>query len=264
MINPFKIKKWSALIIAGVIPSLFFMLIVNINGFLWAIGAMMLGILISLIIGTILLNNPFSDMLEGKGLLAINLSSTGILQFFILPFSKNFLKGVLNGEEIEAYFDRKGANVMNAPKVLKNTHVQKTDKNGLVFHIDENDLSDSRFAFNQYPVLIYNSMSGTFFSKEQLAEFEKKIISFDRLVFLTKKIEELTIGVKSFGRYIIDNLKPKKLGGGLPPWVLIILIMIVVGIIVMMLLKSGGGGAIGQAISGASNSMPTNPITPMG
>lgn len=261
MINPFKLKKWGALLIAGILPVLFFYLILVTNGLFYALGAMLVGCLLGVLIGTSLLKNPFSDVLEGKGLLTLNLTSTGIIQAFILPFNKNFVKGYLNGEEVQDYFDREATAVINPPKVVKGVNtVMKTEDGGLLFKIDGDKLSDSRFAFNQFPVLIYNSMSGTFFSKDQLAEFEKKIISYNKLVFLIKRVEDLTMSVKNFARHIVDNLKPKALGGGLPSWILIILVLGVIGVVIYMILQSGGGGAIGGAVSAASSSLPSGGV----
>jgi hypothetical protein len=255
MINPFKLKKWGALIISSIIPSLFFILVLtSMNNIIWAVGGMILGMLLSVLIGSSLLKNPFSDMLEGKGLLVFNLTSTGIIQAFVMPFEKNFLTGYINGEVVEEYFDRDGTNVINAPKKTK-SRVAKTKDGGLLFEINGDELNDARFAFNQYPLLFYNQMSNTFFSKEQLAEFEKKIISYNKLVFLSKKVEDLTMYVKNFGRHIVESLKPKKVIGGMPSWVILLFVIIIIVIVVMMILKSGGGNALSGAFSSASSSL---------
>jgi len=262
MINPFKLKKWGAMIIASIIPSLFFVLILRLNGLLYAVAAMLVGGLLSVLIGSSLLRNPFTDMLEGKGLLSINLTSTGVMQAFIMRFDKNFTKGYLNGQEVEDYFDRDNLGTINAP--VKGKHVvHKLEDGGICFKLDGKELNDTRFAFNQYPVLFFNSMSNTFFSKEQLSALEKKIISYNKLIFLSKKVEDLTISVKNFARHIVDTLRPKKTGGGLPAWVLIVLVVIVIAIIVVMIIKSGGGGAIGGAINTASQAMPTGSGSPI-
>src|SRR6056297_3496828 len=152
------------MIISAIIPSLFFTIILNTNGFLWAIGAMFMGAVISIIIASAMLKNPFQDLLEGKGLLALNLTSTGIIQPFIMRFDKNFIKGGVNGEYVEEFFDREATQSLSIPTKSKNK-VVKTEDGDLLFQIDSNELNNSRFAFNQYPVLLYNSMSKTFLTK---------------------------------------------------------------------------------------------------
>ena len=263
MLNPYKLKKWGAMIISAIVPSLFFTIVLNTNGFMWAIGAMFMGGLISIVIASAMLKNPFQDLLEGKGLLALNLTSTGIIQPFIMGFDKNFIKGGVNGEYIEEFFDRESTQSLSVPVKGKNK-VVKTEDGDLLFKIDSDQLNTSRFAFNQYPVLLYNSMSKTFLTKEQLADFEKKIIAYNKLIFLTKKVEDLSISVKNFARHIVDNLKPKAFGGGMPSWVIILLVIVVIGFVVLMILKSGGGGAIAGAVKGASSSLPGSPINPAG
>lgn len=263
MINPYVIKKWGSLIVASLLPSFFFVLMMSSLGFLWAIIGMLVGALLAIMVGSMMLKNPFSDLLEGKGLLSLNLTSTGILQAFIMPFDKNFIRGYLNGEEVEDYFDRESTFLMNAPKKAASV-VHKSENGDLLFKVSNKELQDSRFAFNQYPVLIYNSMSNSFFSKKQLGDFEKKIISYNKLIFLTKKVEDLTVSVKNFARHIVDTLKPKKNGGALPMWVMMIIIVVVIAFVVWMVISSGGAGAIGGAINAAGSSIPgaAGPVVP--
>ena len=81
-INVLVIKKYAALLMAGFLPVMLFMIANIYYGFWAGLILLFVGMILSIILGNILLANPFTSMLEGKGLLALNIDSTGI----IIPF----------------------------------------------------------------------------------------------------------------------------------------------------------------------------------
>lgn len=264
MLNPFKIKKWVALILAGMIPTVLFTIVSMIQDFLWGIIVWILAVIFMVLIGFKLLNNPFSDLLEGKGLLAVNMDSKGLLQFFIVGVGEGVLRSNFQGKNIGGVFDRDNVANFSVP-VKTESKVQRTEDGGLKWEISGDELNDTRFAFNQYPLLIWNDMSGTFISKSELGKFEREIISYDKVSFLAKKAERLSDAMLNFGRHLVDQLKPKPgMFGAMPTWLVILLgviIMAIVGVFLFKAMQGGGFGALGSAAGAAKGAV--NPIQPI-
>ena len=93
MMNPFKIKKWGALLFVGFFTTICFFIGIRFYNFQIALGTMMAGLLTSVLLGNLLLKNPFTSMLEGKGLLVLNLDSTGIIRPSIIGLDSPYIKG---------------------------------------------------------------------------------------------------------------------------------------------------------------------------
>lgn len=273
MINVFKVKKWAAFLIAGMFPTVIFYLFLTIyKNFLYAIGAWFVMVFLVLLIGFRMINNPFSAMLEGNGLLSLNLDSKGNIGAFIVGMDRNsLLRGFSGSSEVSSVFDRDNVHNLSAPVVAGGSAKIETDNKGskfLVYKLTEKEINDSRFAFNQFPVLIYNELSDSFIKKSELASMEKERIGFDKLTQLNKSVERLANYMFGFTRTIGDYFKPSSglFGGGLPTWVIVIIVVLVGFLVVMLIVKGSGGsinlGGLGQAVSAAKTAAP--PITPVG
>ena len=114
MFNPFKLKKMGALLFNSFIGAIMFYIGLLYYGFFGGLGFLMAGVILGYLIGSALLNNPFSDMLEGQGILALNIDSTGIIKAFILAVQPPYLTGNLLGNKVNDVFNR--SSVSPAPK----------------------------------------------------------------------------------------------------------------------------------------------------
>lgn len=264
MINIFKIKKIAALLLVGMLPTLVFVFISMSNGMLWGVVCWLFMCVLMIMIGSKMLSNPFTQMLEGRGLLALNLDSTGVIGAFIVSFSKGFLEGNFRGTRVIDHFDREGTTNIAKP-VKVGSQLEKDEAGNFVFKITNDEISDSRFAFNQYPVLIYNEQTGAFLRKSHLSKMEKELFAYNKLIFLSKQVELLKGALLNFGRYTIDALKPKnRPDGGLPTWVIIILVLVVGFLIFMLISNSGAGGSGVLANAVGTGKAAINPIVPAG
>ena len=234
-----------------------------------ALAAFGVGILVCLIIGVIMLKNPFSLILEGKGLLALDFSSSGVIRPFIVSVQQPFIKGNFNGEPLEDVFNREAVYQLAVPEkqgkayIIQGKDKEGKETKGVAVVLDEDAYNKARFAFFHYPVLIYNSQLKCFLTKDMLMEREKEIFSEHLLLYLNRKIEELTSLIRDFARYIVELTKPKTnwLAG---KWGIII--MIVLGIILLAMfaptiIDSLKGSGIGAAVG---STLPNQPVTPMG
>lgn len=122
MFNPYTIRKYLALILLPLFSVSGLIIGVKTSGNLWAgIGISCFVMMIFIIVANLLLKNPFSDVLEGKGILALNMDSTGLLQFFIMAVNKPYVHGNLNGVPIEELFDRDAVFNLKVPELSDNS-----------------------------------------------------------------------------------------------------------------------------------------------
>jgi len=253
--NPFVIKKYVVLLLVPLISVIGFFIGNVYYGFMVSmlILAVMLGV--GFIIGNTLLKNPFTMLLEGKGLLAINLDSTGILRPFIISVKSPYIHGNFQKNEIKDVFDR--ATVLHLAAPVKNDiPAERTKEGGLKFELSEKAYNRFRFAMFHYPVLLWNDQLKTFLTKDYLADGEKTSFAEHNVLYLNRQLEDLTKHIRNFGRYIVDNLKPKGQFLKSP----IFWVIIIIFIVVMLLLFApaivetfaGTFGSAKEAIGGAA------------
>lgn len=209
MINVFKIKKWAALflvaflsVIAYVVGGLYYGFF---GGFLF-FGA---SLVVSLLIGNLLLKNPFSVMIEGGGVLALDINSTGVIRPFVLSVVPPFVIGKFFGSQIRDVFDRKSTASISAPVVSKSL-VVKDENGGVSISLTNEDYNNSRFALNHFPCLIFNSQLGKMVSKEFICDNEKSVLAEHLLLYVSSQMESLKQSLLNFGRYVVETTKPKQ------------------------------------------------------
>ena len=237
MLNPFIIKKYMALVFAGLLPSIgFAMGMLIYNNFWLGMMIMMICMITTLITGIALMKNPFSLMLEGKGLIVFDINSTGIIKPFIINVEPPYIKGVLNKKKINDVFNRKTVLNLTAPAktISKAKYITEGEKKGgLIIELTEEEYNRGRFGFFHYPALIWNSQLETIVTKDFLSEQEKDAFAEHGVLYLNRKMEELTSIIRDFGRYIVEMIKPQSSSIFTKKWVWIIL---VVGLILLLIL----------------------------
>jgi hypothetical protein len=261
LFNPYTFKKYTAFIILGFMPVIVFYYVMSFyKNFWYALGGCMGGLLVGILIASLMIKNPFTSMLEGKGLLVFDLSSTGIIQPFIMNIDQPYIKGVINGKKVHDIYDRNCVYNLSNPVTQENKKwwqfwkkknsiewdddkneiklndlpmaaAINQDKNILNIKVDMDHYHKSRFGLMQYPVLLYNSQIKSLITKDFLSDQEKHIFSEHMLLYLNRKLEELNSLIRDFVRYIIEQLKPKGegflAGKGWLVWVIIIAALIV-------------------------------------
>lgn len=134
----YKWKVYGTLVLGPLFVTIIFFIAFTFYGLMWAIGGLAVGVAISVLISKLMINNPFSLMLEGKGVLCQNIDSTGILRPFIVavqsPFIKNKKLGVTDVFDREAVFQYAiPANNRTPLEMLENGGVKLTiDKKAML------------------------------------------------------------------------------------------------------------------------------------
>lgn len=234
MINPFVVKKYGALLLCGLLTSISFFVGLTFYNFIFALIFMTAGLFISTLISNKLLDNPFRAMLEGKGILSINIDSTGIIRPFIMRVRAPYVEGKLTDKLASDIFDR--ATVYNLAAPQKAGAIQQgkgaDNKVRIAIVLEEEEYNKGRFAFFHYPCIIFNEQINSIITKDFLSDQEKTVFAEHGVLYLNRKMEELTSAIRDFGRHVVETLKPKGLGIS-PTWIWIIL---VVGLIILLVL----------------------------
>lgn len=272
--NPFTIRKWAALLIGPCIATVLYVVGNIFYGLIGGVGFFAAGLLLSVILGAVLLSHPFRAMVEGKGILAIEMSSTGILRPFIVTVRSPFIHGKVEGQPMKDVFDREAVFSLTTPATAGfaqriDGHKKRAEdgedlNGGLRLELTEEEFNKGRFAMYHYPVILYNSQMKTIITKDWLSEKEKGGFAEHSVLYLNRLMEELSTTVRDFARHVVETLKP---GQSIfqNKWVLFIIIGAVIILLILFApaiintVKGfiGGGGA-----TGAVSQLPANPITP--
>lgn len=244
MINPFVIKKYTALLMSGFISTILYLYGQISYGLLGGVGFMLVGILLSLLVGNILLRNPFTLMVEGKGILLLNIDSTGVLKPSVVNVVSPYIKGWLGRTPINDVFDRDTVLQLATPQTKGNSAMYKDGD--LYLKINQKTYNEGRMALFHYPVLIWNDQIKSIITKDFLGETEKYSFAEHTVLYLNRKMEELTSAVRDFGRHVVELTKPVK-GLFQNGWTWIIIVVVLIILAIMF-----GPAILGQASNVAS------------
>lgn len=282
MISFYRFKRYAFYITLLAIPFLIFMITFftlglkhyNLgNGVIITIVDPMntlICIIITIVVGVIIigvgnrfLRHPLLSMLEGKGLLAWILDSTGLIGTFMVDVNAPKLLGKkpgLKNMDLEENYDTDIMHRIIFPKAAPLTtgyQISKditgkmniTEKKILVLP-DEESKHDTFFKFESVPVFIYNKVMGMFLSRDILAKNEKDIQLKHSSLNILYKLGSLDAVFRDFGRYAGEVLRPKKEGlFSRVPWlkyaiiaiVIIMIVLVLVMLLVPGLLNAGSG-----------------------
>jgi len=257
----YSIKKTAVLIFSPVISAVMFFVGLEFYGFLWSFAFLAAGVGLGYVLGFFLLKNPFSDMLEGKGILCFNMDSKGIIRPFIVAVNPPYVKAKYKNRNIEDVFDKDAVQYFQAPEkmgvftqlssTVKKPDGTKQKKMYNVLWFDEDKFNDARNALRQYPVLIYNEQIGSLMTKSFFKEKEDTTNAKHTILYANKKMQELNTNILNFARHVVDSAtKPR--GNILSNPIFWIIVVIAIVIIVAMFIPgtidvvsgSMGGGLI--------------------
>lgn len=267
MINIFILKKYAAFVLAGAISTVLFSVGLMYYGLIIGVVFYLVGLGLSILLGNALLRNPFSLLLEGKGVLILDLNSTGIIRPYIASIKQPYIKANIDGQEITDTFNRETVQNLIAPRkpseVGEEWSIQEDTETGTInITLTDKGFNKARMGFLHYPTLIYNSALGSLLTKDMLADMEKTSFAEHHVIYLNRRMEDLTRAVRDFGRHFVELFKPAfdifKSG-----WTWIIIVIF--GIILLLLFGQPilqSMGILGGSSSNAIQSVADSVITP--
>ena len=262
MFNPFTLKRYLATGILPIVVCICWQAGELYGGLLWSLAGLMVGVIFSVVAAGKLLDNPFSTMLEGKGILAIDLNSSGLIRFFNLIVMPPKVEGVLDGEPIHDIFDRK-AMFRIAPPLNQGTATPHKN-GGWTLEVDEEQYNQNKFAVAHYPAFVYNSATKTCLTKEALSTLEMRQLSEHNILSLLGEVRELNKNTRNLTRSSIDLWS--NIGGFFSSvkdnlvWILVILglcVAVYMGWPYISQFFGNVGGAVSTAASTSSTAVST-------
>lgn len=254
MVNALKVKKWGAFMLACFLPTISFFMALITWGFLYAMLFFLVTAVLAAFLGTRLIKNPLLEVAEGSGLGILTIDSTGLIKLFLAKVQPPYITSNIYGKRFSAAFDRNTVNYLQpAGKVPV-----KTEGDKITIELPKEDYNNKVFSFSgAFPVLVYNSVLGEFYSKEMLSNLETQTFVQHLVLYLNRKVDELSNSVRDFTRYIVDQTKPKT-SFFQSKWFWIVII------VVMALLMLAFAPMIMKTLGEANLPMlPSQPVNPM-
>lgn len=206
MVNPFKVKKYAAFILAGFLPAILMFVALLQWGITYGYLLFFAGVVLAVVLGTKLLDNPFMGMLEGSGLVIFTFDSTGVIKPFLARVNPPYLKSNVHGRNFSTVFDRNTVSYLATPQEAEVTQEKETIK----IELPKDQYNNALFSFSgTFPVLVYNSILGEFYTKEMLSKLETETFVQHLVLYLNRKVDELSNSVRDFARYVVEQTKPK-------------------------------------------------------
>lgn len=260
MINTYKIRKVAGLTLSPLIVVITFYLGLIMYGFVISLLFMGVAILITYFISALFIKNPFSDMIEGKGILCLNMDSTGILTPFIVAVDSPYIFGKRRGQRIKDVFDREAVFNLATPKKIVKNAVIDDNKNALTIELNEQEYNKGRFSLLHYPCLIWNDQIKSILTKDFFSQSEKTAFADHQILYLNRNVQELSGHLLHFSRYVVEQTKPTS-EWYKSKWVWIIIVACI--IILLVMFAPSIYRAVMQTVGTGSGAL-TGVITPVG
>ena len=256
-VNFYKVKKWGAGAMMSFMPVMTFLLMIIFTDLIQSIIAILMVIPVSIMLGFRLMNHPVMQYLEGNGLLVLTFDSTGTIDTFLVNVKNPYISGEYRCKKTETIFDRNSIFYMGAPQKINGIPEDNPNYEILKLQIPKKDKNEHLFGFQHFPVLIYNKNLETFLTKELLANIEKDTFVKHMILYLNRKVEDLTSSLRDFARHIIEQTRPKKSfldSLGAMKWIMLI---IVIGVLLAIgaPLILDNIGIVGESIQEGSNTI---------
>ena len=262
LLNPYTIKKNVALMLPAWLCTAGFFMGVTFLSLWWGIGIFLILAILCTLMGNVLLKHAFTDLLEGKGLLLMDITSTGIIKLHIVNVVKSFLVGKASNGKVKDIFDREAVYQMAAPDRMGNA-VPDNETGGLTIKLNEEEYHKARFVLGHFPVIIYNSQLQTVLTKDFFSAEEKAAFAEHTVLYLNRIMEELTNLMRDFGRYVVETLKPQT--GGLGSkwiWIIIGIGLVIMAALflpkIMEVMQGGVTNTVKDAVTGGGIQTPIN------
>lgn len=261
-LNVFKMKKWAGLLLIGFLSTMSYMIGSIYYDFLLALVCFGAGLVVSVMLASVLISNPFQKMLEGQGILCLNIDSTGIIRPFVVAVKPPYISGKIGKNKVSDVFNRSTVFSIAGPeKMGKMERIKEGDKmGGFNISISYDEYNEARFGMFHYPVIIYNQQIKSLITKDFLSSVEKDTFAEHGVLYLNRKVEELSSAVRDFGRYVVETLKPAS-SWYQSKWFIIVIVGLLVLILAMFApaviqqiqgFASTAGSGVGKAASSAT------------
>lgn len=259
-----KVKQQFGLMISSAVP--FGMFTAGLLGTMSlpiGLGCGLFGVIPAFLIGKGLMKSPMDALIDGKPLV-FDLNSSGMLQAYEVQLDLPLMRVKLPKTTLETKFDRKLAIPFNL--LMKKKLVTFDEAGQIVFKNEKIDeLMAKQYILNKNAtVFVINSQTGSFITKEQLANMENTLATENLTLYQLELTKNMSRDIRQLGKTFMANLGgtdfidilKNPLVQGLILAGVILLIAILVGPMVLEALSQGS-----SVLSSAGATLPSNLVT---
>jgi hypothetical protein len=255
MVNFYKVKKWSAGCLMSFMPVMSFLIFIIFTDLLQSIAAVILTVPLSIVLGFRLMKHPLHEYLEGKGLLVQTLDSTGVMENFIVQVENPYITGKHRGIGVSTIFNRDAVFYSGPPKKARGAFIEDSDFDVLTLKIPKANRHEHLFGYGSFPVLLYNKNLQTFLTKDSLGTGEKNLFIKHQILYLNRKVEDLTASLRDFARYIVEQTRPRQslFSSGLFKIILIGGVIALIAVLALPFILNTMEGVVAPAVKGSGS-----------
>ncbi len=257
-----KSKQTMGLMLTAVIPILmFFVLLIGTRNLSLGLMGGIAGVFPAFLLGKGFLRGPMDDLINGKPV-ALDFNSSGMLQAYSVKLDLPKMSVTLeNGKVLETKFDRKLAIPFNL--LMKKKLITWDENNDIIFRDEKIDsLAAKKFILNKHAtVFIINSQTGSFLTKEELANQENILATENLTLYELELVKSLSRDIRGLGKTFMANLGGKQFmelfSNPIVQALIIIGVIALIGILIGPMVLD----ALGMGAEGAGFSLPGLPVS---
>jgi hypothetical protein len=260
-----KVKQQLGLLVSSSVPIMMFMGgLFGSHNLLIGAGCGILGVIPAFLVGKGLMKSPMDALINGKPLV-FDLNSSGMLQAYEVQLDLPLMRVKLSKDRVlETKFDRKLAIPFNL--LMKKKQITYDDKGKIVFKNEKFDeLMSKQYILNKNAtVFVINSPTGSFISKEQLANMENTLATENLTLYQLELTKNMSRDVRQLGKTFMANLGGSEffdiLKNPMVQGIIIAGVILLIAILVgPMIFNALGVGA--NAVGGTAVNVPGVPVT---
>jgi hypothetical protein len=221
-----KARRLVVYFLTGILPFLAFFLglvfIKDVN--LSAVVAVVIAF-IMVILSNLVSSTAWVKIVESDKMLCLNISSTGIIEPYLLDAEPPYAVGKLKGKVKRLFFDRIGA-IYYLLNPRKAEVVE--EKNEVVMRFDKTKYNSMRFDLSGVTTFIYNEQLDNFLTKDFFADKEQQLFLKNQAFSVHNQLESINNDLHYYASYVNEKLLKKKLLGIDPMWLIIGAMILVV------------------------------------
>lgn len=254
-------KKRLSYMVAGALPLIFYMVALFMyKDFVIAASIGLMGLVLGVVAGPAMIAHPIMEVLEGKGLLVLDMNSSGIAQFFIAKVMLPNLYVKTPKGWVENIYNRTIGVYLPKPKAAEISE----DKEIINIKLPKEDYTSAFFKLESMPMLIWNSKLDTFLTKEILGDLETKVMTEHLSLLLLDQIKTLRKHIRELTRHGVDQFKPNRFLEFMGSKWGILLIVIVAAILIFLFVGPQLPKILGYVeTAGGSFAGTGSPVTPL-
>lgn len=255
--NVYKIKRIIGLTVASFVPlSIMIFLLFTTKDVTASVFMGFIAVPLMVLVGGLFINNPFREMIEGKGVIVFDITSSGIIKPFVAYPNMPYIDIKVGKTWFRSIYNRAIGMYLKMPEKAK---LDDKGKN-LKFELPKEKYSKTYFSLADKPVLFWNSKLKTFLTKEVLAEKENALMVENTALQTLDQVRGMRHDLHELTRTVVDQFKPNSLMELLKNPVFVFIVVIVTIFLIFMFVAPMLPKFLGYIESGTKAIAPGIPI----